>query len=224
MKRLAYAILLAVPAAALAGPPAQWQPVDQAVADLDPLSVSQRRVETGLRSTGEQTTLYRVVVPGVNDRFIDPGANAGVNPGALGPKVVYYQIVPGVRAKVTRVDYLVKNGGAPSALDIAPTSNGQFVKVVGADTVFELGPAPTQAVAQPSSDALPAGTPVAAPVFPASAAGKSPRVDGRITDSPTPAAPAASSTSVPVIAGQLDARIDGRLDARVQAPAAAPGR
>ena len=110
----------------LAVPSQQLQPVDQAVDDLDPLSVSMRRIEVGLRIDGEQTSLFKTV--GRDSQFGAPQ---------------YYRIGPGFTARVNRMDYLVlRDGGRRPQLDmnISPRVDGEFLELIPADTLFEIQP------------------------------------------------------------------------------------
>jgi len=118
-----------------AGDRAGLEPVDQAVADLDPLARSQRRVEAGLRSDGEQTSLF--VMP--------PRAD-----GAPGQLPRYLRLGPGVQAEIPRGDYLVpinpihNPAGVPLATNVAPLQDGLFMEMIPADTVFHLEPIDTR--------------------------------------------------------------------------------
>ncbi len=104
------------------------QPVDQSVADLDLLSTSLRHVETGLRTHGQQTALYRLELP------IEAGGVIG-SPGA-----VYYRFEPGLTARVDRLDYLVRVGPDDLGFNIQPRFDGEFVEILSANTVFDLDP------------------------------------------------------------------------------------
>lgn len=119
----------------LAVPSQQLQPVDQAVGDLDPLSVSMRRIEVGLRIDGEQTSLFKTV--GRDSQF---------------GEMQYYRIGPGFTARVNRMDYLVlRDGGRRSQLDmnIAPRVDGEFLELIPADTLFEIQPLDPHASSYP---------------------------------------------------------------------------
>ncbi|MEX0774113.1 MAG: hypothetical protein WD042_00220 [Phycisphaeraceae bacterium] len=148
MMRFLLSMMLIVlsPVMALAAPPAQWQrgvPVDQAVADLDPLAVGMRQMQAGLRDDGEQSSLFRVELP------------AGDRPASVRPEAtsnaVYYRIGPGFRARVERVDYLVPVDRKKKKymLDIAPKQDGEFIEVSPMDTVYDLRPVPPGATVAP---------------------------------------------------------------------------
>ena len=107
----------------LAAPPEHWQPVDQGVGDLDELSTSLRAVRTGLRSDGEQTSLY--VVPTMRDGRVER---------------VYYRIGPGFVARLHRPDYLVPISRDRVARNVQPAVDGRFIEVIPANTVFDLRP------------------------------------------------------------------------------------
>ena len=119
---------IAFPAAAM--PPEDLQPVDQAVGDLDPLSTSLRRVETGIRTSGQQTALYRLPLSQVS------GENGPDRPGGT----VYYRVAPGLTARVARLDYLVRVGRRGVGFNIKPRVDGEFFEVISANTIFELNP------------------------------------------------------------------------------------
>jgi hypothetical protein len=133
MRAIAIAILFGVCGAASAVPEG-WQPVDQAVADLDKLSVSQRVVQVGLRYDGEQTSLFRAPVP--------PQASGVPYKPGYGPdgEAPYYRVGPGFIARLPRVDYVVRVGREHSAYNIKPRKDGEFIELVTANTFFELRP------------------------------------------------------------------------------------
>lgn len=102
-------------------------PVDQGVADMGPNSTSLRRVEAGLRVDGEQTSLFRL------------------DPVDLTQKPTYYRVGPGFRARVDRLEYLVIDKDDPGtrrrpnfALNQQARVDGEFVEIIGPNTVFEL--------------------------------------------------------------------------------------
>jgi hypothetical protein len=111
--------------------PEGWQPVDQAVGDLDRLSVSQRKVQIGLRYDGEQTSLFRAPRP------IGVPYKPGYGPNGPEP---YYRVGPGFIARLPRVDYLVRVDRKHVAYNIQPRHDGEFIELVTADTRFELRP------------------------------------------------------------------------------------
>ncbi len=104
------------------------KPIDQAVGDMSANVVSQRRVESGLRVDGEQTSLFQLQQP------VD-----------LLQRPVYYRIGPGFRARTDRLDYLVLDKDDPGtqrrpnfALNQQPRVDGEFFEIIGPNTVFEL--------------------------------------------------------------------------------------
>src|SRR5436190_889208 len=108
MPRVLTILLLAVMAsAATAAPPEQWQPIDQAVGDLDALSTSLRSLERGLRSNGEQSSLYAVSAQSVID-------------GRYDRQNQLYRVGPGFLARVDRLEYGIKVGKKKWAFDIPP--------------------------------------------------------------------------------------------------------
>jgi len=123
----------------------QLRPVDQAVEDLDGLAVSLRRMGKGIRSDGEQTSLFKYPQPAVGSALTRP----------------YLHVAPGVIARIDRPDYLVFAGTRDKRIllkeNVAPKVDGMFIEVIPPNTIFELRPLdqligpPTQAVApQPS--------------------------------------------------------------------------
>jgi len=103
----------------------QLKPVDQAVADLDLLSTSMRRVEVGLRVHGEQTSLFR---PPVTHTLSGPS------------RPQYYRVGPGYVARVDRMDYLVPRPRGQLGLNQAAIADGRFIEIIPANTVFDLRP------------------------------------------------------------------------------------
>lgn len=114
-----------------AAPPEQWQPVDQAVADMDALSTSLRTVHVGLRADGEHTSLF-------------------VAPDPDGDGVQRYRVGPGFRARVDRLDYLVRRDRKAVRMNMAPRVDGEFLELAPANTVYELTPLPEPAAAMPN--------------------------------------------------------------------------
>lgn len=110
----------------------QLVPVDQAVGDLDPLARSQRTIQVGLRSTGEQTALFE----------LRPDPAGRTTPGPLIDAPVYYRVGPGFRARVDRLDYLVVTPEQTLGLNSAPRRDGEFYELIPANTVFDLRPSP----------------------------------------------------------------------------------
>jgi hypothetical protein len=127
---LSLLMLLTMTTALVAAPPEQWRPIDQAVEDLDALGTSLRRVEPGLRSDGEQTSLFQV-----------PADEYGQSQ--------LYRVGPGFRARVDRVDYLVRRDRRDVAFNVAPRHDGEFVELAPTQTVYELTPMPAVVVNPP---------------------------------------------------------------------------
>lgn len=117
-------------------PGAVLEPVDQAVGDMDLLSESLRRVQTGLRGDGEQTSVFRWVDPRQTEGW--SGASRPTLPaGQQGPNV-YFRLAPGVVAQVDRLEYLVRVGEKQVGLNIQPRRDGEFIEMPSANTVFHL--------------------------------------------------------------------------------------
>lgn len=106
--------------------------VDQGVGDLDVLSHSMRQTQTGLRSDGEGTSLYRIKA--------QDGA-AGVI-GGVQTQDGFYRVGPGFTAKVDRMTYMVVDPYREKTFNanVQGKRDGQFVEVLPANTVFLLDP------------------------------------------------------------------------------------
>ena len=143
-------------------PPAGWQPVDQAVGDLDPLSSNMRVVQPGLRTIGEQTSLFRVDADVVKGSTLASDRASIHNPTHGG--TTYVRTGHGFRALYARPDYLVLVGRRHFDRNVAPRFDGEFVELVPADTVYDLTPLPSVATVSVGS----------------AYSGKAPMVDSRI--------------------------------------------
>lgn len=135
MKAWPLFILAALAIPAWAGPRDGLKPVDQAVADLDPLARSYRQMEAGLRYEGEQRSRLFTTVP--NDRY-----SAFARSGALGTPVKpqSYRIGKGFVARVDRINYLMYAPDGELAMNVGPRKDGQYLEMIGPNTVFELRP------------------------------------------------------------------------------------
>lgn len=205
-------------------PASALRPVDQAVADLDPLATSLRRVEVGLGRDGQQASLFEVAPP----------------PGHVHHVPVYYRIGPGFVTRVNRMDYLVRRGRRELAMNEAPFMDGEFIELIPANTVFEL--TPLDQLARQRAQAGPSGGP--GPGLDDGRAGVNHAGDGvrwlggphpdPLAGPPDPAAwtmpgPYAADPVFAPVGAPLDYRltdgpIDGRIDGRVHGllPAARP--
>ena len=172
-------------------------PVDQGVGDLDRLSTSLRHVETGLRTDGQQTSLFRVVPPGN-----DPELN-GLSP-------LFYRVTPGVVARVNRVDYLVPISDRELGLNAQPRIDGQFIELIPADTVFDLSTQPGPLLVKRAGHD--ADRPA---VVESSASRESPVPSGPGAAAVSPTRPASPSDTTDY---RLDLRLNTRIDGRVGAP------
>jgi len=124
-------------------------PVDQAVADLDPLAQSQRVMRAGLRADGEQTSLFALPLRPSETHTTDRR---------------YLRLGPGFQAEVPRGNYLVPIDplanpfGNDVAINVAPAQDGRFVELIPAGTVFHLAPIDTRlSAAEPTLGESPAG-------------------------------------------------------------------
>ncbi len=110
-----------------------WQPVDQAVSDLDLRAASTRRVEQGIGVFGQSGSLYQ-------------RPNDGQGWFLNGQEVTQqYQLrQPGFTAWIDRPDYLVQDPFGEMSLNNAPAIDGQFIDLVPPNTVFDLSNAAQQ--------------------------------------------------------------------------------
>jgi len=137
------ALLLVATTHAQVQPTPQLTPVDQAVDDLDPLATSLRRIEPGLGSQPQQSTLFQIRQP-------LPLQGQPLTPTMLVPQPVYYHITPGVTARVGRTDYLVAKPDNTLGLNIAPRRDGEFLQFAGPNTIFQLSAQPSLPTALPT--------------------------------------------------------------------------
>ncbi len=108
-----------------------YRPVDQTVEDLDPLAVSQRMVQPGGGVFSDRVSMYRPLDPYQLDPFGRPATQS----------YIYEQ--PGVRAWVSRPDYLVvvddSNPRKPLFnLNTKPVRDGAYVELISPGAVFDL--------------------------------------------------------------------------------------
>ncbi len=127
--RYGLALAALIVSSAFAQPSETLLPVDQAVADLDPLSTSLRRIEMGLRINGQHTSLFQL-----NQTSTNPSASAAPQ----GP--VYYRIGQGFQARIDRPQYLIGLGTSNPQLNVPPLRDGQFVELVPPNTTFIIAP------------------------------------------------------------------------------------
>lgn len=173
--------------------------VDQAVADLDPLSRSIRRVELGLRLDAEQTSLFWL-----------PESGGGTGAGSDGPSGDgrasgrYYRVGPGFVARSDRLEYLVpaeiQDGEVRRwEMNITPVYDGLFIELPGPNTVFVLSPEPAASAA---------GNPVGRGRW------ALPGPDHRSSADGGPVAPGGGDEQS--ADARLDSRIEARIDGRVE--------
>jgi hypothetical protein len=160
--------LVAAPRAAANAPAhympyAQAVPIDQAVGDLDPLSRSLRHMPFGLRSDGEHTSLFALPLsPDAADRPME--LYQPTNTLSDGHRFRYYRVGPGFRARVQRLDYLVRRNVKEMARNEAPQRDGQFFEDPGIGAVYDLEPiSPLPDHANPALRHTPAAIPEAIP-------------------------------------------------------------
>jgi len=127
-------LLMMFAACAGAQLPDEWgEPVDQGFGDLDPLAGNLRHVEPGLRTIGEQTSLYRVY------------------PDAPFDEPTYQRVGQGFRVRYARPDYLVGSVNDQVELNIAPLEDGRFVELIPPGAIFDLSPRPLVATRRAAS-------------------------------------------------------------------------
>lgn len=124
-------MVTALPGRASADPVQHGEPVDQAVGDADGLATSLRRISAGLRSDGEQTSLFRV------------------EPSQYLPQDLL-RVAPGLRARVERIDYMIRTGKKTFQMNISPRRDGDFLEMIRANTVFDLSPVDLRQHATPT--------------------------------------------------------------------------
>jgi hypothetical protein len=193
---LAAAGLTAAASAQMMGDPSApasmgLKPIDQGVGDIDPRATSLRRVESGLRIDGEQTSLFQLNQP------VD-----------LVHRPQYYRIGPGFRARTDRLNYLVLDKDDPGtrkrpnfAFNQQPRVDGEFIELVGPNTVFELTLGyESPFITPPQIDDRPLPDARLAPVIDS-------RLDGRLDT---------------LIDGRLETRIDGTPGAMQPLPLGEP--
>jgi len=112
--------------------PKGMKPVDQAVADLDPLATGMRRFGTGLRQDGEHTSLYKLEASATNPTGSVPGTPLANN------LPTYLRIAPGYIAQVDRIDYLIPTGRRSFERNVSPKRDGRFIELISANTIFVL--------------------------------------------------------------------------------------
>ncbi len=144
MKLLPLLILIAMTPSVMAGPREGLKPVDQTVADLDPLARSYRQMEAGLRYEGEHNSRLYTTISG--DQY-----SAFAMSGALGTPVKqqYYRIGKGFIARVDRINYLMYARDGELSMNVTPREDGQYIEMIGPNTVFELQPLQTNPAPAP---------------------------------------------------------------------------
>lgn len=177
-------------------------PVDEGVQDIDPLARSLRQVPLGLRTTGEHTSVFAVPV--------DPSASPSDQPTGLyqpygEERFSYYRIGPGFRARMDRIDYLVRVGKKGLAMNVQPRRDGEFIEVIGPNTYFDLRPQ------WPNAPVLGAPEPLVLHDEPVA-------VNPPVSCSTQLAAPAVSGAQLVEmpVTGPIEGRIDGRINGRVR--------
>jgi hypothetical protein len=133
-----FILMVGLAGAAFAERDPRLQPVDQAVGDLDALSVSQRQIGGGLREDGEHTSLF-VLAPRTTVSPQDEADRLSVR-APIDYRPVYYRLAPGVRARVQRLDYVIPVDKDKVVLNQSPVQDGQFLDLAGPNTVYELSP------------------------------------------------------------------------------------
>lgn len=149
-------LMSAAPTFAQMSPTPTATPIDQAVADLDPLGRSLRQVQVGLRDNGEQTSLFAVPLDRDAPAFEAPlELYQPSNAVADGQRFRYYRVGPGFRARVQRLDYIVRRGEKGLAINQTPRRDGEFLESPGVDAMYELSPISPLMTPPPAAAPLP---------------------------------------------------------------------
>src|SRR5690606_17894511 len=127
--RAAWAILMLL-SVALPVVGQDYRPVDQTVEDLDPLATSSRVIQGSPAVFSHRTSLYRPLDPRQTDPFGHPATQS------------YILEKPGVRAWVSRPDYLVLVDPDPQHpkfnINVQPILDGAFFELVPPGSVYDL--------------------------------------------------------------------------------------
>ncbi len=137
-------ILLLTAALMPAGPvSAQTQafsPVDQAVADLDPLATSFRRIDPSLAVYNPNSSIYQI---GGSDPLRNAAGGIDPRTGLAVPRNFVFE-QPGVRVFLNRPDYLVLTNEdlrrPEFGLNVAPAIDRAFIELIPPGAVFDLVP------------------------------------------------------------------------------------
>ena len=126
----------------------QPPPVDRAVADLDPLATSFRRIEAGLGQFSPDAPLRQVQSAGwlhAGGVPLDPATGLPMPQG-------YVYSAPGFRAFLPRAEYVVRAVDDPNIKDrnVAPRVDGEFITVAGPNVVYDLVHRPERRIARPT--------------------------------------------------------------------------
>lgn len=148
--RLAAVVVLCLSGLVLAQGSSGLEPVDQAVGDLDALSTSLRQRQAGLRSHGEQSSLFTVprTLENLNGQVHSITPRASQMPA-------YYRVGQGYTAEMDRPSYVVKRGKKEHAKNIQPQRDGEYAELIPANTVFVLDASVQQAIHQSGSAPAP---------------------------------------------------------------------
>ncbi|MCC7407589.1 MAG: hypothetical protein IT442_05930 [Phycisphaeraceae bacterium] len=150
-RALLAALLLFAPRAH-AEPLTSPTPVDQGVADVDPLSTSLRRLEAGLSPLGQASALF--LLPA------DQAPPANAPPTSLHQldgqsDFVYYRVAQGYRLRVDRIDYLVRDSDDNLFLNHQPRKDGEYREIPGPNSYFDLSPLDPLTALPPAAIPLP---------------------------------------------------------------------
>lgn len=125
-------------------------PVDQGVADVDPLSTSLRHLETGLSPLGQGSALFQLPADHAPPANTLPTSTYQLDGQS---DFVYYRVAQGYRLRVDRIDYLVRDGNDNLFLNQKPRKDGEYREIPGPNSYFDLSPLdPLQILPDPPAE------------------------------------------------------------------------
>ncbi len=113
-----------------------WQPVDQTVEDLDPLSAGLRHIDPGNARFSDRVSLYQPITP----MSWNPVESAIVEGTGINLNRRYQYRIPGMQAFFDQPSYLVKDEWEQYSFNNSPLNEGEYIEFIPADTVFNLIP------------------------------------------------------------------------------------
>jgi len=129
-----------MPAASVSAQTQAFSPVDQAVADLDPLATSFRRIHPSLAVYNPNSSIYQI---GGSDPLRNAAGSVDPRTGLAVPRNFVFE-QPGVRVFLNRPDYLVLTNEdlrrPEFGLNVAPVIDRAFIELIPPGAVFDLVP------------------------------------------------------------------------------------